>query len=53
MGRWLNTYTYRIGLEWWFFALAGAFAVAVALCTVSYEALQAATANPAKVLRSE
>jgi putative ABC transport system permease protein len=43
----------RIGLEWWFFAAAGTLALLVALCTVSFEALQAARANPVDSLRSE
>ena len=53
MDRWLHAFVYRIGLEWWYFAFAGVLALLVALCTVSYQALQAATANPVASLRSE
>ncbi|MHA4811110.1 ABC transporter permease [Flavitalea flava] len=53
MDKWLHGFAYRIGLEWWFFAVAGTLALLVALCTVSYEAIRAATANPVKSLHSE
>ena len=53
MDRWLHAFVYRIGLEWWYFALAGALALMVALCTVSYQALRAARANPVKSLRAD
>jgi len=53
MDKWLHGFAYRIGLEWWFFAVAGTLALLVALCTLSYEAIQAATSNPVKSLRSE
>ena len=53
MDKWLHAFAYRIGLEWWFFAVAGVFALAVALGTVSYQSLSAARANPVASLRSE
>ncbi|HWB94996.1 MAG TPA: FtsX-like permease family protein, partial [Puia sp.] len=53
MDKWLHSFAYRIGLQWWFFAVAGVFALIIALCTVSYQALQAARANPVRSLRSE
>jgi putative ABC transport system permease protein len=37
--------------QWWVFALAGAFAVLIALLTVSFQAIKAALANPVKSLR--
>ncbi|MBS1662625.1 MAG: ABC transporter permease [Bacteroidetes bacterium] len=53
MQRWLEGFAYRITLSWWMFALAGALAVLIALLTVSFQAIRAATANPVKSLRSE
>ena len=53
MNQWLHAFAYRIGLEWWYFVAAGLLALVVALCTVSFQSFQAATANPVKSLRSE
>ncbi|HVS95665.1 MAG TPA: hypothetical protein VHE54_04235 [Puia sp.] len=33
MHRWLEGYQYRIGLEWWMFAAAGAGALLITLAT--------------------
>ncbi len=53
MNRWLQDYAYRINIGWTVFALAGFFAIAVALITVSFQAIKAALSNPVKSLRSE
>jgi putative ABC transport system permease protein len=53
MSRWLRSFAYRVPITWWIFLLAGAVAVAIALLTVSYQALRAAVANPVKSLRTE
>ena len=53
MNKWLQSYTYRVGIEWWVFALAGFVSVMIALLTVSYQSIKAAVANPAKSLRTE
>ena len=53
MYKWLQSYTYRVALEWWVFALAGFLSVMIALLTVSYQSIKAAVANPAKSLRAE
>jgi len=50
---WLRDFAYRIPIHWWVFALAGMAALAIALLTVSYQAIKAALANPVKSLRSE
>jgi len=50
---WLEGYEYRTPIYWWVFGLAGALALAVALVTVSFQAIRAALANPIKALRSE
>ncbi|GGM84127.1 ABC transporter permease [Dyadobacter beijingensis] len=53
MNLWLNDFEYRIGMQWWIFAVSGLLAVAVSLATVSYQAIRAALLNPVKTLRSE
>jgi len=53
MNIWLQDFAYRINIEWWFFALAGFGALAIALVTISFQAIKAATANPVKSLRTE
>ncbi|MBD2757031.1 ABC transporter permease [Spirosoma validum] len=53
MNRWLRDFAYRIDIDWWIFALAGALAVGIALLTVSFQSIKAALMNPVKSLRSE
>jgi putative ABC transport system permease protein len=53
MNRWLNDFTYRIQLAWWIVGIAGVLALLIALFTVSFQAIRAAVANPAKSLHSE
>ncbi len=51
--KWLQGFAYRVPLDWWMFALAGALAIVIALLTVSFQAVRAAVANPIRSLRSE
>ncbi len=53
MRSWLETYTYRIDIEWWVFAGAGILSIVIALGTVSFQAIKAAVANPVTSLRTE
>jgi putative ABC transport system permease protein len=53
MNKWLLGFAYRIGIGWWVFAVAGVLAVAIALGTVSFQAIRAALTNPVKNLRTE
>lgn len=53
MTKWLESFAYRIELGWWVFGVAGAAALLIAVATVSYQAVKAATANPVKNLRTE
>ncbi|MGY3053077.1 putative ABC transport system permease protein [Pedobacter sp. UYEF25] len=53
MNYWLNSFVYRIAIEWWFFAVGGGLVLSIALITVSFQAIKAALANPVKSLRSE
>ena len=53
INKWLQDFAYRINIQWWVFLLAAIAALLVALLTVSYQAIRAATANPVKSLRTE
>jgi len=53
MNKWLQDFVYRIDISWWIFVLSGGIALLIALFTVSYQAIKAATANPIKSLRYE
>jgi ABC-type antimicrobial peptide transport system permease subunit len=48
----LQDYAYRIPIGWWIFALAGIITIALTLITVGWQAIKAATANPAKAISS-
>lgn len=51
--KWLESYQYRVDINWWVFILAGTLAILIALATVSFQAIKAALTNPVKSLRSE
>jgi putative ABC transport system permease protein len=53
MYKWLQSYPYRVAINWWVFALAAALSLLIALFTVSFQAIRAGLANPARSLRSE
>ena len=53
MNQWLQDFAYRIDIPLWVFVLAGVAAFAIALITVSFQAVKAAVANPVKSLRTE
>jgi len=53
VNKWLQDFAYRIGIGWWMFALAAMLVIAVALLTMSFQAIKAATENPVKSLRTE
>lgn len=53
MNNWLQDFAYRTSIQWWIFAVAGIAALLIALCTVSFQAMKAALANPVKSLRTE
>jgi putative ABC transport system permease protein len=53
MNRWLQNFAYRIDMSWWMFILAGGLALVIALLTISWQAIRAATANPVESLRYE
>jgi putative ABC transport system permease protein len=53
MNKWLQDFAYRIDISWWMFALAGGLTLMIALLTVGWQAIRAATANPVEALRYE
>lgn len=53
MHQWLQDFAYRIQLSWWVFAAAGLIALAIAVLTLSVQAVRAALDNPVKNLRTE
>lgn len=53
MNQWLNGFAFRIAISWWIFVLAGAIAIFIAFCTVSYQSIKAALANPVTALKNE
>ena len=52
MDSWLNTYDYRISITWDIFTIAAVGALLIAIATISYQAIKAATTNPVNNLRS-
>lgn len=53
MNKWLEDFAYRVNIQWWVFGLAGITAITIAILTVSWRAIKAATANPVESLRNE
>jgi putative ABC transport system permease protein len=53
MHKWLQDYVYRVDIGIGVFLLAGGLIVAIALMTISFQAIRAAVANPTNSLRSE
>ena len=50
---WLSNFAYRIDMPYYIFPLAGLEALLVALLTVSYQSIKAATANPINSIKYE
>jgi len=53
MHNWLQDFAYRIKISWWIFCVAGLLAVAIALATISFQAIKTALTNPVRSLRTE
>jgi putative ABC transport system permease protein len=53
MNKWLEGFAYRINPDVMIYLLAGIIAFAIALLTISFESLKAASGNPVKALRNE
>jgi len=53
MREWLNNYAYRIDMNFLIFLGAGLLTFCIALATISYQSIKAATTNPVDSLRYE
>jgi len=53
MNKWLKNFAYRTSMGLWIFFLSALAALVIALLTVSYQSIKAATANPVDSLRYE
>lgn len=53
MNSWLQDFAYRIHISPWTFIFAGTIALIIAVVTVSYQSIKAATSNPVDVLKYE
>ncbi|RFS26869.1 ABC transporter permease [Chitinophaga silvatica] len=53
MNKWLQNFAFQTEMNWWVFVLAASVTIGIALITVSYQSIRAATSNPVKSLRSE
>ncbi len=50
---WLQDYAYKVDINWWVFVLSGGIVLLIALLTIAFQTIKAATANPVKSLRYE
>jgi putative ABC transport system permease protein len=53
ISNWLQGYSFRINMHWYYFLLPFITIGAIALLTVSFQSIKAAIANPVKSLRTE
>ena len=53
MNKWLANYAYRTDIPWWLFVVVGGISLCIALLTVGFQAIRAATENPVKAIKSE
>lgn len=53
MNKWLEDFAYKTNITWTVFLISGCLAICIAVCTISFQAVKAALANPVKSLRSE
>jgi putative ABC transport system permease protein len=51
--RWLETFAYKISLQWWVFVLCWLLMVAITVATVCMQTYRAATKNPIEALKTE
>lgn len=53
MGKWLEDFSYRIGLSPWIFIASGAVSLLIAVVSIFFQTLHAAHSNPADAIRAE
>lgn len=52
LNNWLENYTYRTHISWWFLGVACLVAVSLTLITVSFQSIRAANRSPVQSIRS-
>jgi putative ABC transport system permease protein len=53
MTRWLDSFEYKIGMDWPVFLISGTAGILVAVLAVSYHTLRVSLVNPAEILKDE
>lgn len=53
VSKWLDSFAYKIDLQWWYFVVAGLTMILVSWMTVATQTISAARRNPATVLKAE
>ena len=53
MNKWLESFAYRIEMQFWLFVLAALITLLIAFGTIGWKSFKAATMNPIKALRDE
>lgn len=53
MDKWLESFSYRIGLSPWIFIYSGAVSLLIAVVSIFFQTLHAAHSNPADAIRAE
>lgn len=53
MGKWLEGFSYRIGLSPWIFIASGAVSLLIAVVSIFFQTLHAAHSNPVDAIRAE
>jgi putative ABC transport system permease protein len=53
MHKWLESFSYRIGISWFFFVLAGLMTLFIAWFSTSFQAYKAANTDPVTALKHE
>jgi ABC-type antimicrobial peptide transport system permease subunit len=53
MNKWLESFPYRIEIEWWMFALVALAALTIAVISIATNTIRVAMQNPVKSLRTE
>jgi putative ABC transport system permease protein len=51
--KWLQSFSYRVQLQWWWFAVADVVVLGIMLLSIGSQLVKAAVANPIKSLRME
>jgi putative ABC transport system permease protein len=53
MHQWLQSFEYRVTINWQVFVMAGGLSLLIAIFTISYQVLKTAWTRPAETLKYE